>query len=731
MLQATNAAVAGQGIDYVDAVFGSSGYLAQRFAGYRVRDGQVALARAVDSAILNRDGKRHLIAEGPTGTGKSLAYCVPAIYNTAGQVNDSGEPKRAMIVTGNIALQEQLVGKDLPLLQQILPLKFSFALLKGMQNYLCLDEDNSTRAEIEMNVKLPIYREEDTDQYNAILEWGLKTQTGDVSELDFVPNPSVWAKFSTPSDDCKRSKCDWAHQCFPMKAQAHARESQIIVTNYHMFFAHLKVRMMTGGMVGILPSYDYVICDEAHKAADIAREFFGSAFSFSALKKVLRKIEQDDSRGKKKRFVTEEAKRAAALGIDREATAALEHEATLFFGDLTRHMKSKEYKIRLKKKDPVDSQHLLTELAMTRKNVSKLATSLSGHDDLETSDSEISRASSGRKKELEIAYSKLGEAISVIKRGMNLGLDPDPPEVDPFDLSEDAASAAADASSSTPKSVFFLEPDFQDRAVLREKLISVAGILRNELFDSSQSAIITSATLATGNNNFEYIRDELGAPRDETVTMIAETPFDYKRQSLLIVPDEKTICLPTDRENFALQVPEVVYNTIMLAKGRTLCLFTSYKNLKDTAKFLQSKKLPFKLLIQNDKPRTMLVEEFKADESSVLLGTESFWAGVDVPGPSLSCVIIDKIPFPTPEDPILDAIPEEDRPFFTFSIPRAMIQLKQGVGRLIRSVSDRGVVVLLDRRIVEKSYGSGFLKSLPPMMRTRKLSAVAEFLGDA
>lgn len=727
MSAATLAAVADHSVDFIDAVFGTSGYLAQRFAGYRVRDGQVALARAVDSAIKNENGKRHLIAEGPTGTGKSLAYCVPAIYNTVGKVNSAGEPARALIVTGNIALQEQLCTKDLPLLQGLLPVKFDFALLKGMQNYLCLSEHDTTVGAVELKVKLPTFNADDAEQYDQIFDWAPRTQTGDVSELPFVPNSNVWQKFSVSSDDCLRSKCDWKEQCFPMAAQAHARQSQIIVTNYHMLFAHLKVRMMTGGIVGILPSYDYLICDEAHKAADIAREFFGATFSFSALKKTLSKIEYDESRGRKKRFQDEAAQRAAATGIDREALGTLEHEATLFFGDLTRHMNSKEYKIRLKRKDPVDSSFVVTELALVRKQVSKLSTSLSNSD---TDDgSELGRAAAARKKELDISYSRLGEMISVIKRSMNLGRDPEP-EIDPFDLSEELAEAVDAAKNDDPKSVFFLEPDHADRAVLREKMINVAGILRNELFDSTQAVIITSATLATG-GKFDYISDELGAPRSETSTMIAETPFDYRNQALLVVPDGKTICMPTDRENFEIEVPDVVYQTIMLAKGRTLCLFTSYKNLKNTAKLLQQKKLPFKLLIQNDKPRTQLIEEFKANESSVLLGTESFWAGVDVPGPSLSCLIIDKIPFPTPEDPILDAIQAvDDRAFFTFSIPRAMIMLSQGVGRLIRSVDDRGVVVLLDRRIVEKGYGSGFLKSLPPMMRTRKLEAVAEFLGE-
>ncbi len=729
------AEVADQSVDFIDAVFGSDGYLAQRFAGYRVRDGQVALAQAVDSAIKNRDGKRHLIAEGPTGTGKSLAYCVPAIYNTVGKTSDSGEPMRALIVTGNIALQEQLANKDLPLLQQILPVKFNFALLKGMTNYLCLDQDDTTRGETQLNIKLPIYKDEDVQEFDDIFAWSSATQTGDVSELPFVPSSHVWQKFSVSSEDCLRSKCDWAQECFPMKAQAHARQSQIIVTNYHMLFAHLKVRMMTGGIVGILPSFDYLIADEAHKAADIAREFFGSQLSFSGLKKLLRKLEHDDKRGRKKRFQGEAALNAAATGIDPEALVALEHEATLFFGDLTRHMKSKDYKIRLKKKDPVESSHFITELALTRKNVSKLSTSLNNSDSDQPT-SELERAAAARKKELDICYSKLGEAISVVKRGMNLGQDPDPDpvvlkEVDPFDLSEEVAAAVADATDDKPKSVFYLEPDFQDRAVLREKMIDVAGILRNELFDSTQSVIITSATLSTG-GKFDYIKKELGAPRGDTSEMIAETPFNYREQSLLVVPGSETICLPTDREQFEIDVPRAVHEAVTLAKGRTLCLFTSYKNLKNTAKFLQQKKLPFKLLIQNDKPRTQLIEEFKSNESSVLLGTESFWAGVDVPGASLSCVIIDKIPFPTPEDPILDAIQAvDDRAFFTFSIPRAMIMLSQGVGRLIRAVTDRGVVVILDRRLVEKGYGSGFLKSLPPMSRTRKMSAIAEFLEES
>ena len=653
---------------YLRAVFDHDGYLAAAFEGYKLRRGQVALARAVDRAIRREGEKGHLIAEGPTGTGKSLAYLVPATYHAATQGS------AVVVATANIALQEQLTEKDLPLLQEILPWPINFALLKGIGNYLCLSELEDFEA---MRGQLRFDSFSDDPRVNEILDWAHETGTGDRNELPFEPG-ALWSRFCIASDDCMKDKCNHADRCFALAAQRRAKSANVIVTNYHLLFADIMVQMKTEGHVRILPQYSIAIFDEAHKAADIARDFFGFRFTARGMAQCVR------------RRVTKGEKPGIARGLSEE----VEGKANAFFAELGEYYRSKNYRIRLKQPCPVESwQELIEVLSYARKSMLGVATSLEGDVSLEA-----------RKRDLELGVRKLGEYIAGVDAAMHLTGEPD--------------------------YVYFLEEDRRGNVALLCRTVDVAPILAEQLFAKIDSVTLTSATLSTG-GSFDYIAKETGAPKDQTCTLIAESPFSHE-QSLLIVPGADDLPLPTEREEFSSAVPEVVEKIVRMASGRTLALFTSYKNLRATEGWLRAANLPFQLLVQGERPRSQLLAEFKRDESSVLLGTESFWAGVDAPGPTLSCVVIDRLPFPTPEDPVLDAISaHDDSWFFSYSIPRAQIQLKQGVGRLIRSVTDRGVVVILDRRIIEKSYGASFVRSLPRMMRSRVLNNVYAFLEQS
>ncbi len=636
--------------DYLDEVFGNGGLFASRFPGYEMRDGQVALARMVDQAMQEN---RHALGEGPCGTGKGVAYGVPAVHHA------HHHKKRVVIATANIALQEQLVRKDLPMLAEVLPWKFSFALLKGRNNYYCLDRAAESEARGELS---GLYDDEQDRQMDAVLAWAKATTSGDVSELTFVPLPQVWSKVSVGSDECKGEECRFRETCFAEKARETAKAADIIVTNYHLLFAHLAVRRETGQDL-VLPPFDLLVLDEAHEAAEIARDFFG--FSVS-----------EHSVGSLGRY-------AADFG-DKKLAERLRREAEDFFSRVAAFARTPAYRRRLKTPGFAATAKVVGELRA-------LATKALARVEDEGLEREKRATARNAYRLATTAAERISEAVQ-----------------------------QADAGK-----VYWIELDGKGRARLKAKPVDVSEVLRAELFEKTDSVTLVSATL-TAAGTFDFVRRELGVP-DGALEVVAETPFDFEHQALLVVPEG----LPDPREpTFVDAVAGVVQRVIELCDGRTLGLFTSYKNLN--AVYDRVAGNGHRVLRQGDLPRAELTRIFKEDISSVLLGTESFWTGIDVPGEALTGLVIDKLPFPHPEDPVIDAICERDpRAFQNYLVPKAIITLRQGVGRLIRSQKDIGVVVLLDRRIAEKSYGRQFLKSLPPMLTARRLDNISRFLGEA
>lgn len=639
-------------MSYIDDVFGVSGLLADTLEGYEPRPGQIAMAKAVDRAI--SEGS-HLMVEAPCGVGKSLAYGVPAARHVA----EHG--KRVVIVTANIALQEQLFTKDLPFLASVLPWDFSFALIKGRSNYICVDQWQLEQEDSRFKGRSS---RTDLEKYRKILKWASRTRTGDKSELDFSPPPAVWRLFSIGSDNCKGRDCRHYNECFAEKAREEARRAGIFVTNYHMLFAHLSIRAKTTKDM-VLPPFDIAICDEAHKAADIARDFNGFRITEGSVRfasRLLGRLQQQD--------LYEE----------------LEDAAVKFFVDVKKFYRSRAYKTRFKASPDVRWGELRTALG----NVGSVFY-----------DAALAVQEDRDEKATLMRASGTAERM--------------------------AWNLQAAMTLSDDNWVYYLEPTYGDKVALMGKPIQVAEYMRAELFEKTSSVIMTSATLSV-NGGFHHVISETGAPQPDE--LVVDSPFDFEKQALLVVPAE--VPMPNDRA-FPEAVATAVAEAVKLAEGRVLGLFTSYKNLNIAHGRLLDMFLhedsPYTILRQGERPRTALVEDFRKDVRSVLLGTESFWTGVDVPGESLSCVVIDRLPFQTPDDPVLDAISSRNpRWFMTYSVPRAVIAFKQGFGRLIRRTSDRGVVVLLDRRIVAKPYGRIFLASLPPVMKSQKLGSIKVFL---
>jgi ATP-dependent DNA helicase DinG len=630
--------------DYLTQVFGEGGLFARKIPGYERRDGQVALAHAIDRGM--REGIP-VLAEGPCGTGKSFAYGVPAVYHAAKL------GKRVVIATANIALQEQLVHSDLPRLAAVLPWEFSFALLKGRSNYLCIDR---------LHEEQPLaFAAEEGRQMREIAAWSRATTAGDSAELPFQLLPQVWGRFAVGPFECKRDGCRYQGDCFADRARAIAADADIVVTNYHLLFAHLAVRRSTGRDL-VLPPFDLLVCDEAHEAADIAREFLGFTVGSYSLSQL--------------------AHYAFELGLSSLAEP-MRVLGDQFFLAAAGYAKSGLYEVRLQTPGFVGVAELVTAV---RKFEAAAAALDSAGEEKET------RAVARNAARLaKLAATQLEEAVA----------------------------------QSDPNKAYWIEVDKRGRALLHARPIDVSGVLRDELFGRTGAVTLTSATLAT-EGNFGFARRELGVPT-EAIEALVESPFDFSEQARLIIPQ----ALPDPGEEAFVDAVAAAFQSVVdQCDGRTLGLFASHQSL--TAVHERITRIPQKhrVLRQGEAPRAELMRIFKEDLHSVLLGTNSFRTGLDVPGEALTGLVIDKLPFPSPTDPLVHAIHSRDpRAFWVYSLPKAIIALRQAVGRLIRTQSDVGIVVILDGRLHYKRYRDLVLRSLPPMPRGSDLGSIRAFLA--
>jgi ATP-dependent DNA helicase DinG len=652
--------------------------------GFEPRNGQRRMAAAVANVI--EDGGT-LLAEAGTGTGKTLAYLIPAILSR----------QRVLVSTGTKNLQEQVFFKDLPSLRDAIGVAFTATLMKGRSNYLCLHRWENYRDAVEGNtgtsgrlidvgdhVFLPVIR-----------QWATETRTGDRAELRDLPEDlPLWKEVSADADTCLGTECPRYGDCFLTLMRQRAAESDVVIVNHHLLCADASVRQ--GAYGEVIPSCPTLVVDEAHQLEDVATQYFGVALSNFRVDDLVRDAER--------LLVT------AAFDIERmeeaaRALAHISHRAAIFFAALslaraTRAVAS-EARVRYTAEAMTDCAEEGLMLAGALEELESALAVRSSLGGIRDSGSGI------RGSEFEVEDSSDEAVASIARRAHDLRQDLR------FLLRADDESF-----------VYYLEHRGLG-TFLRASPVNVSRIVRDALFDRFRTVILTSATLAV-EGSFDYIKGRLGIGTAEELQVPSE--FDYAQQALLYLPRRMP---PPKSASFAEAVARETIALLTRSRGRAFVLFTSYRILR-TVQPLVEMSLPYPILVQGTAPRSALIEEFRSTPNAVLLATSSFWQGVDVVGESLSCVVIDKLPFASPGDPVtsarIDAINARGRDAFTeYQVPLAILSLQQGLGRLIRHRSDRGVLAVLDPRLATMGYGRRFLAALPPAPVTRDLDAVDRF----
>jgi ATP-dependent DNA helicase DinG len=648
--------------------FGPGGLLSKTHPAYEFRRGQLDMAKAVEQAL---EEQRHLIVEAGTGTGKTLAYLLPVLR--------SG--KRVIISTATKALQEQLYYKDVPFLDLVFfpngDGKLRVCYMKGRNNYLC-------RQKLYDLTDQPILNGlEEIDQFRTISEWEKSTETGDRVELGSLPETSqLWGKLDARGDACIGQKCANYNHCFITEMRRKAAESDIVIVNHHLFFADLSIKKGADGApeAGVLPDCAAVIFDEAHELEGVAGEYFGVSVSNFKYEELCRDV---DNVLRQKSLLTKDIT---------SATARLREAAEFFFSKLP----------------PGEGRYAFTTRAEFL-------------------------------EEQGDAYDALNNALTRLKSLLG-GVPEKPDEVHNFirRCDEIAVQLQFILETTDKNTVYWIErrgargsdrklSNISRFTTLQATPIDLSQILKNVLFEEIPTAVLTSATLAV-NGGFDYIKRRLGV--DNARELIVPSHFDYESQAIFYVPPD----MPDPRDaKFAARAADQIREVLTITRGRAFCLFTSYAQMHDVHERLLGE-LEYPMLLQGTAPKNALLDEFRLTPNSVLFATASFWQGVDVQGEQLSCVIIDRLPFAVPNDPVvaarINAINADGgNAFFDFQVPSAVIALKQGFGRLIRSLNDRGLLVLLDNRIIKQRYGRTFINSLPPYKRTIKLEDVARFFG--
>lgn len=638
----------------IDQILGPEGLVAKAYAAFETRPQQLKMAKAVKNAL---EKNRHLTVEAGTGVGKSFAYLISAI--------DKARQKKSkvLISTYTITLQQQLVNKDIPFLAEILPWQFTAVLAKGRGNYLC-----KRRLEYAQRKQKGFFDDVGI-KLLEMNEWSKSTDDGSLSDLDTIPDNNIWDAVKSEHGNCKGRKCPFFGKCFYWKARRSLETADIIIANHALMFSDLILKEAS---YGVLPDYDCVIIDEAHNIEHVAEDLFGINITNFTITFLLRKLYNHKTRKGLLAF------RDAAEAID--LVKQCQKQAKLFFAQVQawfEHSKDSNGKcfpgfVDDNITDPI--KQLRLSLTKTAKNIK---------DEDET-----------------LEYERYIDRCKTIETELKDFL-----------------------TQPNKENVYWVEINNSKRTriSLRSAPVNVGPYVKQALFDKFSSVIMTSATLSCGKEHdkkgFDFFAGRIGLDDYDAVKL--GSPFDYQKQVTMYIEAD----LPEpNHQDFIRQAAETLKKYITKTDGKAFVLFTSYSMLKKMTDILEDwfAENKIELLRQGSgTDRSVLLEEFKLDERSVLFGTDSFWQGVDVPGDALSNVTIVRLPFAVPNHPLIQGRIEQikkdgENPFFKYQLPTAIIKFKQGFGRLVRSKTDTGIVVILDSRIVHKSYGQSFIQAVPP-----------------
>ncbi len=694
--------------------FRPEGPIAAKLDSYEYRAQQLEMVSTVTRAF-NQD--EIAIIEAGTGTGKTLAYLVPAILWAL------RNKERCVVSTNTINLQEQLVYKDIPFLQSVMPERFSAVLVKGRGNYVCLRKVEDLEREPDL------FDEEDSDELRQLLAWAHTTKDGSKSDLNFTPRAEVWEKVASESDTCTRARCPHYNRCFVTRARREAAKAHVLVVNHHLLFADLALRELTGnlGQAAVLPPYQRIILDEAHHIEEVATNYFGIGLTRAGMRRLLGRLHRErkgratglihqilnrvrGARGQLRREIEEKIEQRLAYELLPAVRTALELNEQVMEDLFQATAQIALEQARLEENSSEEVKLRLTEdvLAYYR-NQEALWDGLKRYRQL-----------------LDQLAGMVADSLPDLLRAEVAAPSLSSPIVE-FRATGERLSAAVN----TLREVFWSDSEEWIRWIeIRPRTgrnivrvgcspLEVGPRLAEAVFNTYRTVVLTSATLAV-DQSFHYFRERVGlnlAKGDRVVEALLPAPFDYERQAIVGVPTD--IAEPGSR-TFAEELVSLLWEALQLTHGRAFVLFTSYGLLTRTYQRLAGllRDSGMEPLRQGQAPRHQLLEWFKRDTHSVLFGTDSFWEGVDVEGEALGSVIITRLPFKVPTDPVVEARVEAitrrgGNAFLEYTVPQAVLKFKQGFGRLIRKRTDRGCVLIFDRRVVEKYYGKIFLRSLP------------------
>jgi len=685
----------------IDAELGPDGVIARHHGAYEDREGQRSYARAI-GRLYNLGGIGLL--EAGTGIGKSLGYLLPALRWSA------RNKERTVVSTNTINLQEQLVGKDLPFLANALddqPVRY--ALLKGWRNYLCLN-----RLDQAAGSHTTLFPGEHEERLAELIEWAGKTKDGSLSDLPVQPGEEIWDEVAAEPDLCQRIKCQFFEKCFLFAARRKAAQADVIVVNHHLLLSDIAVRRITQNWddAAVLPPYTRLILDEGHHLEDAAGAHLGATITRRSLERLFSRLER---RGKgllptliAKLIGRRDLVSVATLDLVQArltgSTRAGRDKGSDVFDMLDSLLQSESALVRRLDRDfdshPIWRGGLEAALSDLLGEIEILAKGLQlVRDRMEDDDAAQERYGT-----------LLGEVRAVTRRLQNAG---------------DALRAALQPPDDAVPSVRWLEVRGKERNIAVSSVpLDLAPILREDLFKKVETCVVTSATLAV-DGRFSFLKTRLGLDQDEVEPAcgIHPSPFDFATQSILAIPTDGP-APNVDGAGHLDRVQRVLRDLIEITRGGVFALFTSHRDVRAAAAALRDAGVgrKYALLVHGEDSRQSLLRRFIETGSAVLLGTASFWEGVDVPGDPLRALLLAKLPFRVPTEPLVAARCERVErsggdPFTDYMLPDAALRLKQGFGRLIRSSTDRGAVVLMDPRVLSRGYGEMLLETLPPAKR--------------